>query len=300
MKIFSGSSNIPLANKVSDLLKTPLTPLEIHVFPDGEKRVRVTQNVVGEQCIVIAPTCAPTDANYMELFFILDALKRSGAKSVSAVLPYFGYERQDHIFRDGEAVSSDVIANILETVGATKVCAFDLHSIRLPEIFKIPFVHLSALPLFEHTIKKLTIKDENACLVSPDMGGIRRIKILSVVLNMPFAVIEKNRDLDSGKISANRIEGKISECAFIVDDIISSGETMVKAATMAQNAGAKKIFAFATHAVFSGNAAELLQNSVLEKVFVTDSVFIPKEKHFKKLSVLSIAPLIAQKINDLL
>lgn len=297
MKIFSGSSNKPLAERIAKLLRIELSQLEIHVFPDEEKRVRVIEKVLGEDCIVVQSSSINADKNYMELFFIIDALKRNGAKSVTCIIPYLGYQRQDHMFREGEAVSMEVIIKILEAVGINKLITFDLHSSRIPELFHIPVVHLSALSLFAEKIKEI-IKDSNTVLVSPDMGGIRRIKILSdeMLNNMPYATIVKNRDLGSGKISMSEIQGVLRKRAIIVDDMISTGSTIVAAAELLAKKGAEEIFVFASHPVFSFDAPKLLQQSPIEKIFVTDTIAVPKEKRFPKLSVLSVAGMIATEL----
>lgn len=302
MKLFSGSSNKPLAEDIAHHLDTPLSPVEIFLFPDGERRVRIEASVVGEDVIIVQSTSTPVDSNYMELFFLIDSAKRSGAKSISVVMPYFGYQRQDHIFRDGEAVSLDVVIKILESLGVDKVISFDLHSIKIPELFNIPVVHLSALPLFAEKIKNLAYRSviPDSFLVSPDMGGIRRIKQMSLLLDgMPFVATVKDRDLASGEIEMNRIEGTIEEGkkrALIVDDMISSGKTIVKSSELLMKSGVEEIYVFATHAIFSAEAPEILQNSPVSKVFVTDSVFIPEEKRFEKLEVISLAQEIAKAL----
>src|SRR4030042_2921516 len=148
MKIFAGSSNKSLARKISGKLKLELSPVEIFVFPDGEKRIRIKDKVLGEDCSIVQSAGIPTDENYMELFIMIDALKRAGAKSVKTIIPYLGYQRQDHIFREGEAVSLEVIAEILTKVGMTELFSFDFHSPKIPEIFSVPVHHLSALPQF--------------------------------------------------------------------------------------------------------------------------------------------------------
>jgi len=294
VKIFSGTSNKPLAQKIAKDLGLALSNLEIHIFPDGEKRVRVLGKVVNEDCIVVQPTSPEPDKNYMELFFIVDALRRSGANKIKAVIPYLGYQRQDHVFRIGEAVSLEVIATLLKWGGVDEVISFDLHSIKIPEIFKIKLTHLSALSIFAKEIKKI---GKESVLVSPDMGGIRRIKILSEMLNnMPYAVIEKNRDLATGVITMTGISGKVEKNAIIVDDMISTGSTIVTAANLLKNKGAKNIYVFATHAVFSKDAPNILNNSALQKIFVTDTIDIPKEKQFAKLEVLSVATMISDNI----
>ncbi len=297
LKIFSGSSNKPLAEKICKELSLSLSLSEIHIFPDGEKRVRVLDNVSGNDTVVIQPTSYPVDENYMELFFLIDALKRSGAKSVTVVIPYLGYQRQDHIFRDGESVSLEAIVKLIEAMGVSKVVALDLHSIKIPEQFKIEISHLSALSLFAKKIKKDGLT-QDAVLVSPDDGGIRRIKLLSEMLNnMPFAAIDKNRNLETGKITTEGISGKLLKKVIIVDDMISSGGTIVAAAEILKKNGVEDIYVFATHAVFSADAPKILQNSKVSKVIVTDSIFIPKNKKFKKLEILSIAPEIAKEIS---
>jgi len=297
VKIFSGTSNKPLAENLAKDLGVALSPLEVFIFPDGEKRIRILDKVLDEDVLVVQSTSKPTDENYMELFFIIDALKRSGAKSVTAIVPYFGYQRQDHQFREGEAVSVKVIAEILEKVGINKLIALDLHSIKIEQAFNIPVVHLSALSIFAKFIKEKGLGKDSATLVSPDMGGIRRIKILSSMLsNMPYAVIEKNRDLISGEVKADKIEGQIGKRAIIVDDMISTGATIAMAANLLKKNGAEDIFVFATHPVFSKKAPKVLQESLVKKVYITDTIFIPEEKRFPKLKILSVSALIAQEL----
>jgi len=322
VKIFAGSANKPLAENIAKKLNISVSPLEIHIFPDDEKRVRVLESVLDEDCVVVQPTSSPVDANYMELFFIVDALKRSGARSVTAVIPYLGYQRQDHIFREGEAVSFSVIVKTLEAVGVDKVITFDLHTIRALEMFKISVVHLSALSLFTEKIKHLgrwprhnfedvggdssEVNVKERVLVSPDMGGIRRIKILSEMLapnrngegltGMPYATIVKNRNLATGEITVSEIQGELAKTAIIVDDMIAGGNTVVTAVGALRQRGVEQIFVFATHAVFSQNAPVLLQEALIEKVYVTDTIEIPEGKMFEKLEVLSVAGIIAENL----
>lgn len=296
MKIFSGSSNKPLAEKIAHALDTQLSPIEIFVFPDGEKRIQIQEEVVDEHCVVVQSTATPVAENYMEVFFIVDGLKRSGASEITVVMPYLGYQRQDHIFRSGEAVSLDVVVHALERTGATRVITCDLHSIKIPEVFSVPVSHLSALPLFAEKIKELG----DGVLVSPDMGGLRRIQKISELLSgMPWIATEKNRDLNTGEIVIEKIEGdtsNIKETAFIVDDMIASGKTIVESAKLLAKQGVSKIYVFATHPVFSQEAPELLQQSEVEKVFVTNSVLVPEEKKFEKLEILSISEMVAKEL----
>ncbi len=294
-----------MAEKVAGQLNTSLSPLEIFIFPDGERRVRVIDRVVEQDTVVIQSTSPNSDTAYMELFFIVDALKRSGAKSVTAVIPYLGYQRQDHVFRTGEAVSLEVIIETLESVGMNKLITFDLHSIKIPELFKIPIVHLSALPIFAQKIKEIFPDFKNSILVSPDMGGIRRIKILSEMLSdMPYISIVKDRDLETGNIKSNKIDTNLPDFkkevkrAIIADDMISTGRTIDAAVDLLIEQGIEESVVFATHPVFSNDYKNILQNSKVSKVFVTDTINVPDEKMFEKLEILSVAGEIAKEIKS--
>src|SRR3989344_6038131 len=225
MMIFATTHAKGLAKEVAKALGMTLGKRERTVFPDKEKRIRILEKVLDQNVVIIGGTGKTPDSFYMELFFLMDAVKRAGAKRVDLVIPYLSYQRQDHLFREGEAVSLDVIVKTLEVMDASKIITFDLHSIKIPEEFKIPITHLSALPLFSEEIKKIGVS--NSVLVSPDKGGIRRIKLLSEMLGgLPFVSIEKNRDLATGEVVSTRIDGELSEKAFIVDDMISTGSTI--------------------------------------------------------------------------
>jgi ribose-phosphate pyrophosphokinase len=297
MFIFSGSASKKLAEKIAKSLDLGLSPVEIFVFPDGEKRIRIKESVVGKDCIIVQSASIPPDENYMELFIMIDALKRSGAKSIKTVIPYLGYQRQDHIFRDGEAVSLEVIAEILTRVGMTELLSFDLHSPKTPDIFTVPVKHLSALPIFAEKIKNDFDLSE-IMLVSPDMGGIRRIKEISEMLgNIPFATIEKNRNLANGEINDSGLNGDVrGKVAVIVDDMISTGQTMVEAAELLIENGALKVFIFATHAVFARGSGKLLQHSNIERVVVSDTIDVPEYNRFPKLEIVSIAKVAAKAL----
>ncbi len=300
IKIFSGSSNRSLALQIAKKLNTNLSELEEYVFPDGEKRIRVLERVVDEDTFIVQSTATPTDQNYMELFFIIDALKRSGAKSVAAIIPYLGYQRQDHIFRSGEAVSLQVVIKTLEATGLTRVIIFDLHSIKTPELFSIPVNHLSAVSIFAQKIKEEGWDKADTVLVAPDAGGARRTKIVANLLgNLNIATIIKNRDLKTGKVTVEDIKGKILPRVIIIDDMISTGGTIISGANVLQEKGARDIIVFATHAVFSKEAPTLLEESNINKIFVTDTINLPKEKQFSKLQVLSVADMIVQQIQNL-
>lgn len=313
MKIFSGSSNTPLAEKIAQAVQTELSPIETMIFPDGERRVKLEIPVLEEDTIVIQSTNTPVDQNYIELFFIIDALKRSGAKSVTAVIPYLGYQRQDHVFREGEVVSLDVMIRFLESLKVDKVIAVDLHSIKIPELFHIPITHLSAFPLFIEKMKSKafnTLVSDNpdeflkdTILVSPDMGGLRRVEQMSERLGgLPWIATVKDRDLRTGDITIKQFEGPLNPSdlpgkrALIVDDMISSGNTVVQSTQLLKDNGVLSCDIFATHAIFSEEAPELLQDSSIDRVYVTNTVFIPEEKRFPKLHRLSVAEMIAKEL----
>ena len=298
MLIFSGLSNQSMAINIAKQLDRELSPLEIFVFPDGERRITIEEKVLGKTAVIIQSTSEPVDTNYMELFLLVDALKRSGAEFVKVLMPYMGYQRQDHIFRDGEGVSLEVIVNILQGVGVSEFFSFDLHSIKIPEFFQIPAHNLSALPVFAKKIEKDFSKDE-IVLVSPDMGGIRRIKKLSEMLSVPYVTIVKDRDLNKGDIHDVQLNGEVKgKIALMVDDIISTGKTMVYGADLLLENGALSVFAFATHGVLSADASVILEKSKIEKVFVTDTIEIFKEKNFPKLEILSIATIAADILKN--
>ncbi len=297
MKIFSGNANKKLATEIASSLSISLSTLETHMFPDGERRIQLRESVVDEDVIIVEPTSPPVDTHFVELLLLIDAAKRSGASLVTVVVPYLGYQRQDHIFRDGEAVSLDVVRKIIESVGASRVLIIDGHSSRIEQLFTIPVLHLSALPLFAERIRKLGKLGKLGKLSIP--VGIRRIKILSQLLGgMPWVAIEKNRDVTTGSITALGIQGQLQgkKRAIIIDDMISSGKTIVQAADLLQKNDISDIVVFATHAVFSEKAPAVLQKSIVSKVYVTDTIAIPEKKKFVKLEVLSVAPMIARAI----
>lgn len=300
MKIFSGTSNKIFAQNLAKHLHLELSPVEIFVFPDLEKRIRIKEKVLGEDCVVIQSASTPPDEFYMELFIMIDALKRSGANSVKTVIPYLGYQRQDHIFREGEAVSLEVIAEILEKVGMTELFTFDLHSPKIPEIFSVAVHHLSALSLFSEKIKK-DFDLNNIVLVSPDMGGIRRIKEVSEMLgNIPFISVEKNRDLATGSIEDTSISGDVrGKVAIMVDDMISTGITMVDAANLLLENGATSVYCFATHAVFAKDSDKILQSSRIERIVVSDTIHVPGYREFPKLEVVSVSKVAAEALKNL-
>ncbi len=298
--LFIGDLDNPeLSEKLAKKLQASLIYPDKHVFPDGEMRVRLLQEVVDQEVVFLKSHINPVDSAVIETCFLIDALKRNGAGLVTGIIPYLGYMRADHMFRTGEGVPLEAVISMLENMGLAKAVLVDPHSIRIPELFHIKVENISALNVFADKIRSMKLAKDSYSVVSPDMGGIRRIKQLSEMLDgAPYAAMEKNRDLETGDLVTNNVEGQIKETCFVVDDMISSGGTIVKAIPPLKKMGAKKIYVMATHAVFSDDAPKLLEACDTEKVYVTDSIFVPKDKRFGKLEILSIASLLSASIKS--
>lgn len=295
MILIGDEQNKSLSEGLAAKLNLPLNYPDITVFPDGERRIRIIQDVVDEDVILVktASITDNPDSLVVETAFLIDAVKRSGARSVTGVIPYLPYCRADHVFRSGEAVPLDVVIKLYESAGLSKIIFVDPHTIKMPEMFSIDTDNISALPLFAQKIKEIGFDKKNSVIVSPDMGGLRRMEQLSDILgNVSFTSIEKDRDYETGEIKASGIHGEVKETCFVVDDIISSGRTIVQAVDKLSDLGAKSIYVFATHPVFSENAVKILDKCKAKKVFVTDSIPVRENKRFESLEVLSLADLI--------
>lgn len=303
MTIVGDSSNKDLSESITSKLGVKVIYPEITVFPDTEQRVRIPEEVAGQKVYLLKSITPPVDSAVMQLTFLVDALNKNGADKVIGIIPYIPYMRADHIFRTGEAVPLEVVISMIQDSRLNEIIIVDPHSIKIPEMFKIPVHDLSALPLFAQKIKELTAKSQKPkaiTIVSPDMGGIRRLKLLDELLGgVNQVVINKDRNYESGEVRVAEYEGEIRGNCFIVDDIISTGKTVVQAIDTLDQGGAQGIYVFATHPVFSENASELLSKSRAEKIYVTDSIPVPEEKKFDKLEILSIADLVAREIKTL-
>jgi len=297
-----------LAQKIADHKGYDLGQIEIHTFPDNENRVRVISDVLDQDVVVVQSTGISPNLYYMELFFILDSLKRSGARRVTLVIPYLGYQRQDHVFRSGEGVSLEVIIKILESLGVDRFISFEFHSVKISELFKKEVRELSAIPLFAKKINSLatpheiinhksSIINHELVLVSPDMGGIARIKKISEELGgVPYVTVEKDRDLVTGDIKSLKFTGGVKKTAVIVDDVISTGKTLIASADLLTENGAEEVYAMSTHGAFAGDAPQEIQNSNIKKVIVTDTIEIPENRKFGKLEIISVADMIAEEL----
>lgn len=296
MLLIGDLNNRSLSDALGKALGTGVIYPDRHVFDDGEQRIRIEESVLDADVYVLKSTSEPVDNNSLELLFTVDALKRSGAKKVSVILPYLGYSRADHVFREGEAVALEVIIKSLEAVGLDEAIIIDPHTIRISEMFSVECKLESALPVFAEKIKELELPGEKISIVSPDMGGIRRVKQLSAMVSgSTYAAINKDRDLATGELTGSRVdEGEIREVCIVTDDIISTGGTMVKAVDTCLEAGAKEVYMFATQPVFAVDAHKKLASSKAKKIYVADAIPVPKDKIFDNLEIISLAPHIAK------
>lgn len=312
LKLFSGSANLPLALEVANILQIPLGKSKVVRFDNSEVRVAIKERVKDDICIVIQPTSNPTDTHLMELFFFADALKRNGAKEIIAFIPYFGYARQNREHSPGEAVSVNVVIRFLETIGFNAVYTINLHDEGTEGIFSITFKNINAFDYLGKKIKRylenqdLEITDDSITIISPDQGGVERAQIFADHFfqkkDVDIAVIEKRRNLEKiHQSKALNLYGDVkNKICIIVDDIITSGGTLVHAADFCLKKGGKKVFACIIHHDFSPSAKEVLMKSKIEKIFTTNTILLKKDQKFSQLEEISIAPLIASEIKKII
>ena len=296
MKILSGTSNLSLSKSIARQLKLKLVNTNIKSFADGEVYVEINENIRGNSVFVIQSTSTPANDNLMELLLCIDALRRSSAKNITAVIPYFGYARQDRKVVPRTSISAKLVSNLITNAGANRIVTVDLHSGQIQGFFDIPVDNLFTTPLFTRYIKK-NLKNKNLICVSPDVGGVQRTRGLATKINVDLAIIDKRRS-QPGKSQVMRIIGNVQnkEC-IIVDDIIDSGGTIVNAVDALIKEGAKSVYVFVTHAVLSGEAINKIKKSKINKLIITDSIDNTKKiKNVSKIQVLSIAPLMAEAI----
>ncbi|MBI3385941.1 ribose-phosphate pyrophosphokinase [Candidatus Gottesmanbacteria bacterium] len=294
--LFAGSSNVPLAREVAQILGITLGKVDLTRFADGELRPWIQEDVRDKTVFVLQSFSYPMDEHIMEMSLIGDAIARSAPKTMVAIIPYMGYARQDKQHRTGEPVSARVIAKFLEVSKYQEVITIDLHNDAIVGFFQIPVTHLSALDILAKEIKKLHVT--NGLVVSPDVGGVKRARNLAYLLNVPMVVMEKKRYLDRfDKSESFQIIGDVAgRDIIIIDDIISTGGTILTSVQSLKEAGAKSVNVFATHGVLAGHAVENLKDAALERIVLTDTIAISKDKFFPGLEVASVAPLIASAI----
>ena len=293
-KLISGTANRKLAEEVARILKIPLTPVEIKRFSDGEIYCRVLESVRGCDVFIIQPTSPDPNHNLMELLILVDALKRSSPEKITAVIPYYGYCRQDRKTKAREPITAKLVANMIETAGVDRVIMFDLHVAQVQGFFDIPSDNLDAIPEFAEYIANKKLKD--IVIVSPDVGGAARARSYGKVLDAPIAIVDKRRS-EPNVSEAQHVIGDVSgKTVFLVDDLIDTAGSIAEAAKVLLKNGAKEVYAIATHGVLSNPAIERIENSPLKEVVVTNTIDMPKEKMIKKLKIISISPLLAETI----
>jgi len=299
MKILAGNSNLPLARAIAGYLKLPLTNADVRRFSDDEIFVEIHENVRGEDVFVVQSTSAPANDNLMELLICIDALRRASAKRITAVVPYFGYARQDRKPGPRTPISAKLVANLITTAGADRVLAVDLHAGQIQGFFDIPTDNLYAAPVMAADILQRT-GGQNLMVVSPDVGGVVRARALARRLNnAPLSIVDKRRD-KPGVSEVMNIIGDVKgwDC-ILIDDIIDSGGTLCNAAGALMDAGAKSVTAYLTHGVLSGSAIERVNGSALKELVITDTIQASEtcQSDGSKIRVLSIAPLIGEAIH---
>jgi ribose-phosphate pyrophosphokinase len=294
--IFTGNSNPGLAKEIVKHLKMPLGKALVTTFSEGEIRVKIEENVRGKDVFIIQSTCPPPNRNLMELLILIDALKRASAKRITAVLPYFGYARQDRKDQPRVPITAKLVANLLTTAGSDRILTVDLHAGQIQGFFDIPVDHLYAVNTFVSYIEKLKL--ENIVVVSPDVGGIKMARAYAKRLDAPLAIVDKRRVSGEDTEVMNILgEGEIKgRNALIIDDLVATAGSIIEAACALRKAGAKDIYAAITHPVLSGPAKERIGTSKLKTLFVSNTIPINDTKVHKKIKVLSIAPLLAEAI----
>ncbi len=290
-KLISGTANPEFAQKVADFLGKELAEVQVNRFSDGEINVNITETVRGQDVFIIQPTCAPANDNLMELLIIVDALKRSSAGTINAVIPYFGYARQDRKAAPRVPISAKLVADMLETAGVNRVITIDLHAAQIQGFFNIPVDHLVGASLFVEYIKNKNLP--NPIIASPDVGGVARARTYAEKLGFDLVIVDKKREKANVSEVMNIIGDVEGKDVIILDDMVDTAGTLVKAAEVLKSKGATSVMACCTHGVLSGPAFERLQSEALDELIVTDT--IPQKSH-PKVTVLSAAEITAKAI----
>jgi ribose-phosphate pyrophosphokinase len=297
LKIFSGNANPALAHEICAYLGTKLGEATVASFSDGEIRVKIEENVRGGDVFVVQSSCQPVNDSLMELLIIIDALKRSSANRITAVIPYFGYARQDRKDQPRVPISAKLVADLISTAGTDRVLTMDLHAGQIQGFFNVPVDHLYALPVLLDYITKQMVKVSDLVVVSPDAGGVERARAFAKRLEANLAIIDKRREGPNQTAIMNIIGDVAGKSALLLDDMIDTAGTIVKGAQACMDHGAREVWAACTHAVLTGPALDLIQKSCLKQVIVTNSIPLRgKEQSCPKLHQLSVAPLLGEAI----
>ncbi len=293
IQLFSGNANKPLAEAIARYLKIPMGDVEIARFSDGEIGVKFNENIRGEDVFIVQPTIPPCDY-LMELLLMIDAAKRASAKRITAVIPYFGYARQDRKDQPRVALSAKLVANLISVAGTNRILTLDLHSASIQGFFDIPFDHLYSTAIFLKYLKKRPI--ENAVVVSPDVGSIKRARAYANRLNTDLAVVDKKR-IGRNEVDSVTLIGEVKgRNVILFDDMVDTAGTLCGAAKLLKRFGAKSILAICTHPILSGNAVNLIEESPISKMVVTDTILVPDSKKTGKIEILSSAALFGEAI----
>lgn len=297
LKLFSGNAHYELSKKVADYLGIELGKLTSTKFSDGEIRLMVDESARGNDVFIMQPTCSPANDTLMELLIMLDAFRRASARRITVVMPYYGYARQDKKIKPREPVTARLVADLITTAGAHRVVAVDLHAEQIQGFFDIPVDHLYAGPVIgEYFVEQGFDQREDVVVVSPDVAGVGRARSLAEMLKAPIAIIAKRRP-EPNKVDIVEVVGEVQgKTCIMIDDMIDTGGSIVMGAEALLKRGATEVLAACSHAVFSGNASQRLQDSVVSKVVSLDTIPIPSQKNFPKLVTLSIAPLLGDAI----
>lgn len=295
MRVFSGNANPELARNLCNILGVPLGKANVTTFSDGETRVEINENVRGMDVFIIQPTCSPVNTTCMELLILIDAMKRASADRITAVIPYYGYARQDRKVAPRAPISAKLVADLITTAGADRVLSIDLHAGQIQGFFNIPVDNLFATPVLMDYIRR--IYKGNVVFVSPDTGGVERARAFAKRLDAHIAIIDKRREGPNDSQVMNIIGNVKGSKAIIVDDMIDTAGTVTQAAFALEEAGAVEVSACCTHPVLSGQALESLENSNLKEIIVTDTIPLnTRARNFDRIKVLSVAGLLSEAI----
>ena len=296
LKIYSLSANLPLSEKISDYLGIELGELTVNRFADGEIAISIEESVRGDHVFIIQPTSYPTNDHVMELLIMIDALRRASAKTITAVIPYYGYARQDRKAKPREPITAKLVANLITVAGADRVVTLDLHAAQIQGFFDIPVDHLLGAPLLASYFLDHGLHGEEVVVVSPDHGGAVRARKLAEFLDSSIAIVDKRRPRPNVSEVMNIIGDVKGKKAIIIDDMIDTAGTITTAAQAIKDAGATEVYASGTHGIFSPPAIERIENSVIKKMVVTDSIYLPEEKRIDKIELISVSELVGQAI----
>ncbi|MBW8351496.1 ribose-phosphate diphosphokinase [Bacillus sp. IITD106] len=296
LKIFSLSSNRALAQEIAKFIGLELGKCSVNRFSDGEIQINIEESIRGCDVYVVQSTSDPVNDHLMELLIMIDALKRASAKTINLVVPYYGYARQDRKARAREPITAKLVANLIETAGATRMINLDLHAPQIQGFFDIPNDHLMGVPILGEYFKSKNLYKDDIVIVSPDHGGVTRARRLADRLKAPIAIIDKRRPRPNVAEVMNIVGNVDGKIAILIDDIIDTAGTITLAANALTESGAKEVYACCTHPVLSGPAIERIQNSNIKELIVTNSIVLPEEKKISKIKELSVAPLLGEAI----